>query len=85
MTIEVEKVQQALASLRSGELTEAARLLGTMVRSKRHVRPSSATAAPEEIDEVERWLVRVLADPDDGEAADLITRAYYKLRSQMPA
>lgn len=85
MTVQVERVQEALASLRSGELTEAARLLGTMVRSKRHVRPSTGNAAPEELDEVERWLERVLAAPDDGEANDLITRSYYKLRSQMPA
>jgi LmbE family N-acetylglucosaminyl deacetylase len=85
VTVQVEKVEAALASLRAGELADAAKVLGTMVRAKRHVRPSASNAAPEEIDEVERWLVTVLADPGDGEADDLIARAYYKLRSQMPA
>jgi hypothetical protein len=56
-----------------------------MVRSKRHVRASSAGAAPEEVDEVERWLKRIIADPSDEDADGLLTRSYYKLRSQMPA
>jgi hypothetical protein len=85
MAVKVEQVQAALASLQAGDLTEAARLLGPMVPSKRHVRAASSTAAPEEVAEVERWLKRIVADPTDAEAGDLLTRSYYKLRSQMPA
>jgi hypothetical protein len=83
--VNVDKVEAALAALQDGDLAEAARLLGPMVRSKRHVRASSASAAPEEVDEVERWLQRIIADPSDEEADGLLTRSYYKLRSQMPA
>jgi hypothetical protein len=83
--VNVDKVEAALAALQDGDLTEAARLLGPMVRSKRHVRASSAGAAPEEVDEVERWLKRIIADPSDEDADGLLTRSYYKLRSQMPA
>ncbi len=85
MAVKVEQVQAALSSLQAGDLAEAARLLGPMVPSKRHVRASTASAAPEEVDEVERWLKQIIANPSDDEAAGLLTRSYYKLRSQMPA
>lgn len=85
MAVKVEQVRAALTCLQAGDLAEAARLLGPMVPGKRHVRASTATAAPEEVEEVERWLERIVADPTDAEARDLLTRSYYKLRSQMPA
>lgn len=83
--VKVDRVEAALAALQAGDLTEAARLLGPMVRGKRHVRASTASAAQEEVDEVERWLQRIIADPSAEEAPGLVTRSYYKLRSQMPA
>jgi hypothetical protein len=85
MAVKVEQVQAALTALKAGDLAEAARLLGPMVPNKRHVRATTSNAAPEEVAEIERWLKRIVADPTAEDAGDLLTRSYYKLRSQMPA
>jgi hypothetical protein len=83
--VNVERVKLALASVESGDLAEAAQLLGTLVRGRRLVRASNSNAVSEEIDEVTIWLKRVIAEPQADDADSLVARAYYKLRSQMPS
>jgi hypothetical protein len=83
--VNAERVQEALQAVDNGDLSEAAKLLGTMVKSKRLVRASTSSAVSEEIDEVKLWLKKVIADPDADDADSLVARAYYKLRSQMPS
>jgi hypothetical protein len=81
----VDKVRRALLLLDDGELGQSADLLGTMVSRKRFVRASNSNAVPEEVAEVKLWLERVVADPEAEDADEMIARAYYKLRSQMPS
>ena len=83
--VNVEKVEEALRSVEDGDLVKGAELLGTQVKGKRLVRASTSSAVSEEIDEVKLWLKKVIADPTADDAASLVARAYYKLRSQMPS
>lgn len=83
--MDVGTVKEALQLVEEDDLAGAARLLGKLVRGKRLVRASGSTAAVEEVEEVKGWLRKVLLNPDVEDADSLVTRAYYKLRSQMPA
>jgi hypothetical protein len=85
LMVNAERVEEALRAVEDGDLSQAAKLLGTLVKSKRLVRASTSSAVSEEIDEVKLWLKKVIADPDADDADSLVARAYYKLRSQMPS
>jgi hypothetical protein len=56
-------------------------LIGPVVRSKRHTRPSHVMAEPLEVSEVEEWLRVAIDDPGSDDARFYVERAYYKLRT----
>jgi hypothetical protein len=82
--VDVERVVTALHEVETGELSSAAASLRPLVRSRRLVRASGSASVPEEITEIEGWLRQVIAMPGSTDASSLVTRAYYKLCSQMP-
>jgi len=84
-TIDVTKVEQALAHIERDELADAAKLLAPLVKSKRFTKPRRINAEPLEVDEVRRWLRSAIDDPAAEDAPFYIERAYYKLRAQRPA
>jgi hypothetical protein len=79
--IDVTRLRQALELIEQDQLTEAMKLIGPIVRSKRFTRPSHVMAEPLEVSEVEGWLRVAIDDPDSDDARFYVERAYYKLRT----
>jgi hypothetical protein len=80
-SLDADRLRKALTLVEQDQLTEAMKLIGPIVRSKRFTRPSSVMAEPLEVSEVRGWLQGAIDDPAGDDARYYVERAYYKLRT----